>query len=98
MRRRPAKPDLAKGSASYGTVCAACHGADGNSSVPLQPTLAQQHPEYLVKQLLEFKSGVRKDPIMVGFAGMLSEQDARNIAAWLATQKESPASPRKRTW
>lgn len=86
----PAKPDLAKGSASYGTVCAACHGADGNSSVPLQPTLAQQHPEYLVKQLLEFKSGVRKDPIMVGFAGMLSEQDARNIAAWLATQKEKP--------
>jgi cytochrome c553 len=71
-------------------VCAACHGADGNSSVPLQPTLAQQHPEYLVKQLLEFKSGVRKDPIMVGFAGMLSEQDARNIAAWLATQKEKP--------
>ena len=86
----PAKPDPAKGGASYGTVCAACHGADGNSSVPLQPTLAQQHPEYLVKQLLEFKSGVRKDPIMVGFAGMLSEQDARNIAAWLATQKEKP--------
>lgn len=86
----PAKPDPAKGGASYGAVCAACHGADGNSSVPLQPSLAQQHPEYLVKQLLEFKSGVRKDPIMVGFAGMLSEQDARNIAAWLATQKEKP--------
>ena len=86
----PAKPDLAKGSASYGTVCAACHGADGNSTVPLQPNLAQQHPEYLLKQLLEFKSGARKDAIMQGFAAMLSEQDARNIAWWLASQKEKP--------
>ena len=86
----PAKPDLAKGSASYGTVCAACHGADGNSSVALQPSLAQQHPEYLVKQLLDFKNGARKDAIMQGFAAMLSEQDARNIAWWLASQKAKP--------
>ena len=86
----PAKPDLAKGSASYGTVCAACHGADGNSSVALQPSLAQQHPEYLVKQLLDFKSGARKDAIMQGFAATLTEQDARNIAWWLASQKEKP--------
>ena len=85
-----AKPDLAKGAASYGTVCAACHGADGNSSVALQPSLAQQHPEYLVKQLMDFKSGARKDAVMQGFAGMLSEQDARNIAWWLASQKEKP--------
>lgn len=86
----PAKPDLAKGSASYGAVCAACHGADGNSTVALQPTLAQQHPEYLLKQLVEFKSGARKDAIMQGFAATLSEQDARNIAWWLASQKEKP--------
>ena len=86
----PVKPDLAKGSASYGAVCAACHGADGNSTVPLQPKLAQQHPEYLVKQLLDFKHGTRKDAIMQGFAGMLSEQDARNISWWLASQKEKP--------
>ena len=86
----PAKPDLAKGSASYGTVCAACHGADGNSTVPLQPKLAQQHPEYLVKQLLDFKNGTRKDAIMQGFAATLSEQDARNISWWLASQKEKP--------
>ena len=88
----PAAPkvDLAKGSASYAAVCAACHGADGNSSVPTQPTLAEQHPEYLVKQLQEFKSGVRKDPVMQGFASTLSEADARNIAYWLATQKAKP--------
>lgn len=84
------KADLAKGSASYGSVCAACHGADGNSSVPLQPSLAQQHPEYLMKQLLEFKSGTRKDAVMQGFATALTEDDARNISWWLASQKAKP--------
>ena len=88
----PAAPkvDLTKGAASYGAMCAACHGADGNSSVPTQPSLAGQHPEYLVKQLLEFKSGTRKDPIMQGFATALSEADASNISFWLATQKPKP--------
>ena len=88
----PAAPkvDLAKGAASYGAVCAACHGADGNSAVPAQPSLAGQHPEYTLKQLLEFKSGVRKDPIMQGFASALSEADARNISYWLASQKPKP--------
>ena len=88
----PAAPkvDLAKGSASYGAVCAACHGADGNSAIPSQPSLAQQHPDYLLKQLLEFKSGTRKDPIMQGFAATLTEDDARNISFWLATQKAKP--------
>ncbi|MFV0679009.1 c-type cytochrome [Ottowia sp.] len=84
------KADLAKGSASYATVCVACHAADGNSTVPLQPSLAQQHPEYLMKQLLEFKDGKRKDPIMAGFAAGLSEDDARNISWWLASQKAKP--------
>ncbi len=84
------KADLAKGAASYGTVCVACHAADGNSTVPLQPTLAQQHPEYLFKQLKEYKSGARQDPVMSGFAAALSEADARNIAAWLASQKAKP--------
>ena len=78
----PAAPkvDLAKGAASYATVCVACHAADGNSTVPLQPNLAQQHPEYTLKQLNEFKAGTRQDPIMQGFAAMLTEDDARNIA------------------
>ena len=88
----PAAPkvDLAKGAASYAAVCVACHAADGNSTVPLQPILAQQHPEYTFKQLLEFKSGARKDPVMQGFAATLSEADARNIAWWLASQKAKP--------
>ena len=46
-----AKPDLVKGEASYAAVCASCHGADANSGTPAYPKLAQQHPEYLVKQL-----------------------------------------------
>jgi cytochrome c553 len=86
------KADLEKGKASYGTVCMACHADDGNGipEVPLQPRLAQQHPDYILKQLIEFKSGVREEPIMLGMAGTLSEEDMRNIAAWLATQKAKP--------
>ena len=81
------KVDAAKGQSSYAAVCASCHGADGNSSVPLQPKLAGQHPEYLVKQLREFKEDKRKDPVMKGFAAGLSEPDMKNIAAWLHSQK-----------
>ena len=81
------KPDLVKGAASYAAVCAACHGADGNSAIPANPRLAQQHPEYLQKQLAEFKTGKRANPIMQGFAAGLSESDMANIAYWLASQK-----------
>ncbi|MBL8371465.1 MAG: cytochrome c4 [Burkholderiaceae bacterium] len=83
---QPAKPDLVKGEASF-AVCAACHGADGNSTTPANPSLAQQHPEYLVKQLQEFKSGKRDNAIMKGFASALSDEDMRNIAFWLASKK-----------
>ena len=81
-----AKPDLAKGEASYATVCVACHAADGNSAIPANPKLSQQHPEYLVKQLHEFKSGKRANAIMAGFASTLSDDDMRNIAYWLNSQ------------
>jgi cytochrome c553 len=84
------KPDLAKGSATYGAVCAACHGADGNSAIPANPKLAQQHPEYLVKQLQEFKSGKRGNAVMLGFASTLSEEDMKNVSFWLASQKAKP--------
>ena len=84
-------PDLAKGKASFVT-CAACHGANGNSAIAANPSLAQQHPEYLVKQLKEFKAGVRKNAIMNGMAAPLSEQDMRNIAYWVTTQKMTPGS------
>jgi cytochrome c553 len=87
-----AKPDLAKGEASYGAVCAACHGVDGNSGTPAYPKLSQQHPEYLVKQLQEFKSDKRSNAIMKGFASMLSDEDMKNISYWVASKKAKPGT------
>ncbi|MGV8803883.1 MAG: c-type cytochrome [Polaromonas sp.] len=84
---KAAKPDLVKGEASYAAVCASCHGADGNSGTPAYPKLAQQHPEYLVKQLQEFKSGKRKNAIMQGFAATLSDDDMKNVAYWATSKK-----------
>jgi cytochrome c553 len=84
------KPDLVAGEAKYTAVCAACHGAAGNSGTPANPKLAQQHPDYIVKQLQEFKSGKRPSPIMQGFASQLTEQDMKNIAAYVGTQKAKP--------
>ena len=85
-----AKPDLVKGEASYGAICASCHNADGNSSIAENPKLAQQHPEYLIKQLQEFKSGKRKNAIMQGFAAALSDDDMKNISYWLSAKKAKP--------
>jgi cbb3-type cytochrome c oxidase subunit III len=84
------KPDLAQGEAKFTAVCAACHGADGNSGTPANPKLAQQHPEYIFKQLQEFKGGQRQNAIMQGMAAQLSEQDMKNIAAWVTTKKAKP--------
>ena len=84
---KAAKPDLVKGEAMFTSVCAACHGADGNSAVPAYPKLAQQHPEYLVKQLQEFKSDKRANAIMKGFATMLSDEDMKNVAYFLGSKK-----------
>jgi len=85
-----AKPDLVRGATVYAQMCMACHGVDGNSTIADNPSLAQQHPEYLVKQLQEYKSGKRESAIMKGFASALSEDDMRNISFWLATQKAKP--------
>jgi cytochrome c553 len=85
-----AKPDLNQGSTKFGAVCAACHGADGNSGVPANPKLAQQHPEYLMKELQDFKSGKRTSPIMQPMAAQLSDADMKNIAFWAASQKAKP--------
>ncbi|MDB5954493.1 MAG: cytochrome c4 [Ramlibacter sp.] len=84
------KPDPAMGEQRFGSVCAACHGAGGNSGTPANPKLAQQHPDYIIKQLQEFKSGKRPNPIMQGFASQLSEQDMKNVAAYLGAQQAKP--------
>ena len=73
---------------SKAAVCAACHGADGNSANAMWPKLAGQHAAYLVKQLKDFKSGARKDPMMAPMAKPLSDQDMENLAAYYASQKQ----------
>ena len=78
------KADLAKGQATSTAICGACHLADGSRGSPANPILQGQHPDYLVKQLTEFKSGKRDNSIMKGFASTLSEDDARNVAAFYA--------------
>jgi len=90
------KPDLAKGEASFAGVCAACHAPDGNSLIPVNPKLAQQHPEYLIKQLTEFKAGKRANAIMTGMATALSEEDMRNIAYWVSSKKATPGAAKEK--
>jgi cytochrome c553 len=71
-------------------TCAACHGADGNSVAPDWPSLAGQHPNYIVRQLEAFKNGERQNVTMKPFADMLSEQDMADVAAYFAAQKPTP--------
>lgn len=79
--------DAAKGATIATTVCAACHGADGNSVITANPKLAGQHPEYLVKQLNNFKSGDRKNAVMGPIAATLATpEDVANVAAYFAAQ------------
>jgi cytochrome c553 len=91
----PPKADLAKGQKIATEVCAACHGPDGNSIGPANPKLAGQIPEYLAKQLANFRPGKdnkaeRPNSIMAGFAAALSPEDMRNVAAFYAGQKLIP--------
>ena len=71
--------------------CAACHGADGNSTNPEWPKLAGQGQAYLVKQLMEYRSGKRKNAVMNGMAQNIgSDQDVLDIAAYYASVKTKP--------
>ncbi len=72
-------------------VCAACHGADGNSAITLNPKLAGQHPEYLLKQLKNFKEGTRANAVMSGMVANLTPEEMQNLAAYFATQKQTLA-------
>ena len=86
----PAKPDLAKGQATATNVCAACHTSDGSRGSPANPIIQGQHPEYLAKQLTEFKNGKRANPIMQGMAAALSDTDMKNVAAFYAGKQAKP--------
>lgn len=91
------KPDQAKGQAIATQVCVACHSADGSRGSPANPIIAGQHPEYLVKQLQEFKAGKRNNPIMRGFASTLSDDDMKNVAAFYASKSAKSGFAKDKT-
>ena len=67
-------------------VCAACHGADGNSVAPNFPKLAGQHAGYIKKQLHDFKDGKRVDPVMGAQAKLLTDEDIEGLATYFSEQ------------
>jgi cytochrome c553 len=85
------KGNVAAGKTKSAT-CAACHGADGNSLIPMYPSLAGQSANYLAKQLVEFKSGDRNNPVMAGMVAGLSEEDMHDLAAFFAVQEQKPGT------
>ena len=95
----PGKPkvDLAAGEALYSngdasrgvTACLTCHGPKGQSATATWPKLSAQHAAYTAKQLKNFKDGTRANPVMMGMAATLTEQDMQNISAYLASQPVS---------
>ena len=78
--------NLEAGKKFAGEVCVACHGVDGNSPNPDYPRIGGQHPDYLAKALRDYKSGVRKNAIMAGFAQTLTPEDIANLAAYYSVQ------------
>ena len=95
----PGKPkvDVAAGEALYSAgdttrgvvACITCHGPKGQSAAGAWPKLAAQHPAYLVRQLKSYKEGTRANPIMMGMAAALTDQDINNISAYLGQQQPS---------
>jgi len=88
-----AAPGNAARGQTKAAACAGCHGADGNGGAdPAWPRLAGQDAEYIAKQLADFKSGKRKDPIMAGMVAPLSAQDMKDIGAFYAGLKPKPGA------
>ena len=89
-------PIMAAGNAEAGkgkaAVCAACHGADGNSPMDMFPKIAGQGEAYLVKQMADFKSGERNNAVMAPMVATLSDEDMADLAAYFASKTISPAA------
>lgn len=97
----PFKGDAAKAQGIVNQVCVACHAADGNSQIAVNPKLAGQIPEYLYKQLVNFKAAAgkkaeRDNPVMAGMVASLSTEDMRNLAAYYAGQTAKPGTAKSK--
>jgi cytochrome c553 len=92
LAQAPAKPDLARAKQIVDTVCAACHGADGNSAVPVNPNLAGQGAEYISRQLANFKAGVRVNPVMQAMAAPLTADEITALGLYFNQQKPKGGS------
>ena len=86
--------DKAKARAIVDRLCVACHGVDGNSPQPAHPKLAGLQPEYLLKQLRDYKKGARKSEVMAPMVKELAEDDMASLAAYYAEQKPKPGEAR----
>jgi cytochrome c553 len=91
-----AKPDLAKAKQTADTLCAACHGAEGNSPSPANPNIAGQQAAYLTLQLEHFKSGIRNNAIMAGMVAALSPADMHALGVYFSQQKPKAAGIKDR--
>lgn len=96
---------LQPGAATAGTapakvteLCSACHGKDGVGITAAYPTLAGQHEDYLLRALVEYKKGDRKNPVMPGFLTTLSDADLKQIAAYYAEQRPALRTAKRRVW
>ena len=66
-------------------TCVACHGPKGISANPLWPNIAGQKPDYLTKQLSDFREGRRADPLMTAIAMSLSPDDIRAVVSYFSS-------------
>jgi cytochrome c553 len=99
-----AKADPVKGATLYNDgdaarglpACVSCHGAAGNSTITINPKLAGQHEAYIHKQLMNFTTPERNQAIMTTFSKMLTEEEKKNIAAYLSTQVQTPGAAKNK--
>lgn len=87
-----AAQDIEAGRAKAQQVCAACHGADGNSVAPTFPSLAGQTWRYLYIQLRDYKEGRRNNPVMSPMATPLTRQEMIDVANFYAAQPLKPSA------
>lgn len=79
-------------------TCVACHGTDGVGLMGIYPTLSGQHEDYLARSLLDYRNGMRKNAIMAGFVGQLSDQDIAELSAYYARQRPALSTARHANW